>query len=232
MTPTIDMQELSLVLAIEDYKPILLNPDFLKYGGIVPRDSELVQEPILTEQMSQISFTNSLNFLAEPGRIIFSQYLEGTDSKDIKVPDVVHKYLKALPYARYLGFAINPGSYVTFEGEGEDAASNYIKNTLLAPGAWRELGQKSLAATMSLTYDLDGRQFRLNVSQVKLQRSDRPDRRAIAFEGHFPYVIAGNKISERHQNLKQLIDNWQADLKTYRDIVNRRFLNLEAPGDL
>lgn len=231
MTPTIAIQELSLVLAVQDYKPILLNPDLLKYGGIVPSDWELAQEPILSHQMSQISFTNAINFIAEPGRVILSQSLGTTTPKEVTIPALAHKYLKTLPHAQYQGLAINPGSFVTFEGEGEDAVRNYIKNTLLAPGDWQDLGQKSLAAAVSLTYDLDGRQFRLNISEARLPIGDKTDRPAVLFEGHFPYVLVGNNLSERRQHLEQLIDNWQADLKTYRDVVNGLFPNLKAPGE-
>lgn len=44
------------------------------------------------------------------------------------------------------------------------------------------------------------------------------------FSGNFSYDIASNTKDERLQSLQQIIENWQAELEAYKEIVNTKFL--------
>jgi plasmid rolling circle replication initiator protein Rep len=62
------------------------------------------------------------------------------------------------------------------------------------------------------------------IDDVQLQNSGKTSRSAALFSGNFPYEITGDTSSEQLQHLHELIDNWQYDFKTYRKLVNQRFL--------
>jgi hypothetical protein len=63
MTKELKVQEFGIIVAIKDNKPTVLNPDFLKYSGIVP-DSELARQPIFTQNLSQVVYTNGVSIIA------------------------------------------------------------------------------------------------------------------------------------------------------------------------
>jgi hypothetical protein len=55
MNQTLDVQELSLVIAVERQDPSLLTPDFLRYSDIIPQDWELARQPVRAQQAAQVS---------------------------------------------------------------------------------------------------------------------------------------------------------------------------------
>ena len=53
MTQNLDVQELSLVIAVERQDPSLLTPDFLRYSGIIPQDWEVSRQPVRAQQAAR-----------------------------------------------------------------------------------------------------------------------------------------------------------------------------------
>ena len=132
MKPKITIQELALSLTAKNHSPTLLNSDFLKYSGIVSPDWELARPPIFSSQISQVSFTNGINIVAQSNAITFIASLSTKPLEDTKIPAVIGKYVEALPRTDYQTLSINPRSFVTFEEGDENAASDYITSTLLS----------------------------------------------------------------------------------------------------
>ena len=132
MTPKVTIQELALSLTAKNHSPTLLNSDFLKYSGIVPTDWELARPPIFSPQISQVAFTNGTNIVAQSNAITFIESLSTKPLEDTKIPAIIRKYVEALPRTDYQTLSINPRSFVTFQEEDENAASEYITSTLLS----------------------------------------------------------------------------------------------------
>jgi hypothetical protein len=74
MTHTV--QELALVIAVKNHDPLMVGEAFLKQTGIIPSEWELAQKPYLSQQATQLVFTNGLSIIAELERVIFSQPLD------------------------------------------------------------------------------------------------------------------------------------------------------------
>ena len=60
MNQSLDIQELSIVLAVRNHNPTMLNLDFLRGSGVVGADWELAQQPVSNANAAQIAFKNGI----------------------------------------------------------------------------------------------------------------------------------------------------------------------------
>lgn len=220
MNRNLDIQELSIVIAVRNHNPTLLTVDFLKGSGIVPADWELQRPPVLAAGSAQVMFTNGVNIVVNPQAIAFSEPLETNALENIKIPAIAAKYISTLPNLEYQGVGINPKRFITF-GE-EDGAYKYITKTILARGSWQNFGIAPMRAGINLVYTLEGRQLRLSISeaQIKLPNQVLP---AVAFAGNFHYTVRGESSEERLESVKLAIARWQEDLAAYQHLINNHF---------
>lgn len=219
MNPTLEIEELAISIVAPKFNPTLLTPDFLQYSGIVPSDWQLAREPVLNAQMAHVAYTNGVNISVQLNAVTFSENIKAKALESVAVPSLVRKYVRALPNASYQGIGINISAFFTFEGEGEDAPRNYIAKTLLAPGAWQEVGQELKTATVNLAYTLERGQFNLKIDDVQLRLADNSPQAAVLFSGYFPYELVGDSPSSKLENLYEIADNWRGDLEEYRQII-------------
>ena len=219
----IEIEEIAIVLAAKNLNPGMLSLDMLKVSGIIPQDWELGRKPTGNARAVQLSFKNGVNLIAQPGTVTFSEAIGKKALNEIKAPEVAGNYAQKLPNADYLGVSVNPKTLIGLS-DGEDAARQYIVETLVAPGAWRDLGQGNMKATLNFLYQLDRCQLNLSINEAKLQRPDQSPIAALLFSGSFNYGVTTYGESERISHIVQRINNWQTELATFRDIVNQKFL--------
>ncbi|MBD2616570.1 hypothetical protein H6G94_36045 [Nostoc punctiforme FACHB-252] len=226
MSQTLITQELGIIIAAKNHKPTILNPDFLKYSGIVPTEWELARQPIYSQSVSQVAFTNGVAIIAEPTRVMFIEAIEAKAVTEISIPEIARKYAQTLPNVEYEAVGINPRSYINFEHQQD--ASKYISETLLCPGAWQEVGQSKVRASLNLAYTLERSPFYLTINEAAIRQSDETTTPIVIFNGSFSYELTGENTSERLNNLHQVIDNWQLDLEIYQEIINSKFLTKKS----
>ncbi|GAC1490303.1 MAG: hypothetical protein NVS2B14_02330 [Chamaesiphon sp.] len=227
MNPTLVIEALVIIIGMKNHHLNLFNLDFLKYSGIVPLDWELARTPVYTNQLAQVSFENGIELTAQPERIILAQSLTEQAVTGALIPSIATKYVQTLPQVEYQGVGINPRGYVTWDSS-PDAASKYLTQTLLSPGAWQEVGSAPALATLNLAYTLEQGLFNLTVSEAKLQRPEAQPLSVALFTGNFNHYLVGNNTNDRLQSLIQILSNWQADVETYKEIINSKFLSKTA----
>lgn len=218
-----EIQELSISIAAQKLNPTMLSEDFLKASGIIPSDWELNKQPVLNPNYAQVSFENGVSIVTQPRNITFIEMLGTKEAQEIKLPELVHRYVEKLPLAEYQGLSISPKSIVPLSG-GADVARQYIAETLLAPGPWQEFEQAPVQAGLNLLYQLERCQFNLSINEARLQLPDQRSLPALLFSGSFNYDLTSNSERERINKLNQRIDQWEADLEAFREMVNQRFL--------
>lgn len=228
MSQKLLVQDLVIVIAAKNHKPTILNLDFLKCTGIVPTEWELAREPIYTNKVAQVTFTNGINIVAEPTRIMFMEPIADKAIESLFIPGIASKYIQTLPNMEFEAVGINPRGYVPFTTE-KDAARKYITDSLLSPGAWQSEGEAPMLATLNLVYKLNHNPFYLTVSEAALRGEDETITPIVMFSGSFSYEVSGDTQAEKLSNLHKAIENWQADLETYSNIVNTKFF---ANGNL
>ncbi|MBZ8178915.1 MAG: hypothetical protein SAL07_00275 [Oscillatoria sp. PMC 1051.18] len=221
--PSLQIQELAIALSASNINPTMFTHDFLKVSGIVPGDWELARKPVINPRASQISFKNGVNVAAQPGTVTFFEGMANKTPEQMQVSNVVRNSVEKLAQADYRAIVISPKSLFAWK-EGEDIAKNFITNTLIAPGPWREYGKGPAQATINFLYQLDRCSMSLSVNDARLQQQDKSAIPALLFSGNFNYNLAQYSPQERISQIYQRIDSWQADFDTYREIVNQRFL--------
>ena len=168
MNQELVIQDLVIVITAKNHKLSLLNPDFLRFTGIVPSIWELAREPINANNVSQVVFTNGITITAEPQRVIFAQSIKSIDEESILIPKIARKYAQALPNMEFEAIGINPRGYAPFP-DGEDTARQYITHTLLSPGAWQSEGEEPMRASLNLVYKLQRAPLYLTVTEAALR---------------------------------------------------------------
>jgi hypothetical protein len=232
MSHAVDVQELAIVLVAPNHRPTMLNLEFLRCGNIIPEDWNVIRPPIQTQQAAQLVFQNGVSLSAQSDQISLVEPIATKTSDEIWIPHLARRYAELLPHAGYQAIGINLRGFVNFSTQAQDAARQFLTQTLLAPGGWQEYGQQAVRAGINLAYRLPGRQLLLSIHEVMLQRGEAEAVPGVMFSGNFEYRLAQEGESDRPENSEQvlsILDLWQNDLKVYTDLINTHFLpNLEA----
>jgi hypothetical protein len=222
MTHTV--QELALVIAVKNHDPLMVGEAFLKQTGIIPNEWELAQKPYLSQQATQLVFTNGLSIIAEPERVIFSQPLVDKALNTIEVGEIASKYAAILKKADYQGIGINFRSFIP--QPSQEATQAYISQHVLAPASWQQVGSEPVRANVNLNFTLSGRQLALSINPAAIQFPEREPMPVILFGGNFGYQLDD---TDKLAQLTQIITNWQTDLIEYHQLITQHFINKSEP---
>lgn len=219
------VEEIGIIIAAQDLTPTMMSQDFLKFSGIVPKDWELSQQPILSPSAAQLSYVNGVNITAQPRTITLSETLNNKQLEDIAISQIAVKYIEKLPLAEYLGVSFSPKILVPFP-KNPQAVRLYITERLLNSGSWKNIGQAPVQAGINLTYSLERCQLSINIAEARLQQQKQPPVMALFFSGSFNYNVKQSTVAEEKvKQLKQALSFWQQDFQDFRDIVHNRFLS-------
>jgi hypothetical protein len=217
MTHTI--QELALVIAVKNHDPLMVGEAFLKQTGIIPSEWELAREPYVSQQATQLVFTNGMSIIAEPERVVFSQALADKEISTITIGEIASKYAAILKKADYQGVGINFRSFIP--QTSHEAAQIYISQHILAPASWQQVGEAPVQANINLNFSLSGRQLTLSINPAAIQFPEQELMPVILFGGNFGYQLdAEDKVAQ----LTTIVTKWQTDLTEYQQIISKHFL--------
>jgi hypothetical protein len=220
----INLQELALVIAVKEIDPTLITPEFLKYSQVVPADWEVAGQPIRNFQGSQVTFQNGVSVIAQPQRISFAELTADKETDALISARLAVKLVDVLPSLSYVGVGINLRGYIDF-GSDTRQARDFIFQNLLAPGAWKQLGNAPVQAGINLGYTFDDRRLNLTINEATLQTPDNKVSAIALFNGNFDYDVATTIAPAAHtQRIKQIVSNWQRDLELYKEVVGQFML--------
>jgi hypothetical protein len=225
--PTFDLQELAIVVAVKNLDPTLISSEFLRYSQIIPADWELLGQPIRVPQAVQINFNNGVSIVAQPDRISFIARLGATTEEPTNIAEVAQRYVQTLPNMDYLAVGVNAKGHVAFPGDPE-AARDYFFGKLLAPGVGQAVGSAPARGALQLVYPFEGKRLNLAIAEALLQLPEAESVPVVLFTGNFDYGLQTITAEERGSKLQQVIQNWQADLAIYQDVVSQ-FVTLASP---
>ncbi|MBW4418620.1 MAG: hypothetical protein KME13_05270 [Myxacorys californica WJT36-NPBG1] len=214
------IQDLVISIVAQDLNPSLINPDILRYSGVISADWELARPPAYTKKTAQVTFTNGVNIIGEPNRIMFAESIADKAPGSILVADVAQKYAQSLPNLGFKGVSIDARGYIALEST-EGASESYVTEKLLAPGAWRAEGMQ---ASLNLVFQYDRAPLYLTITDALLKKSDESTTPIAMFSGKFNYSIDGETSDEKLNQLHRALETVQADLTLYTDLVSNKFL--------
>ncbi|MBO1060124.1 MAG: hypothetical protein HEQ14_04110 [Aphanizomenon flos-aquae CP01] len=230
MSNSLQLSEIAIALVAKDLNPAVLNPDFLKYTGIIPTDWELANQPIYNNNLVQLVYKNGVGIIVQPNRLNVLEMIGGKRLAEIQLATIALQLIEKLSEIEYQAVGINPKAFVNFPSV-EDAY-NYICGKLLAPGSWQEFGGSKVNAALQLSYPLKRGTLNLAINQVNVQVGEQEITPAILFSGNLNYPLSGNTNTEKIQDLRQVIGNWQNDVKTFQDLLGEKFLPSATQGQL
>jgi hypothetical protein len=220
---SLNVLELALVVAAKNHNPAVLNPDFLRYGGIVPQDWVVGRPPVYTGQMTQVLYQNGVSFVAQTDRIMFIEALNDKSVADAEIATIAQKYTQTMPHADYQAVGINLRGYVSFPSA--EAVEHYLNNSLLAPGSWQNFGGATVRPTLNFAYKLAQSLLTVNISEATLQFPEQDAQSVALFTGNFAYDLTEADEAGRLARLAEIIQLWQNDLNTFQELVNQHLLN-------
>jgi hypothetical protein len=226
MSNNLQLSEIAIAIIAKNLNPAVLNPDFLKYTGIIPTEWELATQPVYNSNLVQLVYKNGVGIIVQPNRL---NVLEMIGVKqlptEIQFATVALQLIDKLSQIEYQAVGINPKAFISFPTDEE--AYQYVCGQLLAPGAWQEFGESKVNAALELSYRLKQGALNLAINQVNVQFGEQTTP-AILFSGNVNYPLAGNTLPEKIQDLKRIISNWPNDVKTFQELLTEKFLPSSA----
>jgi hypothetical protein len=216
-------QEIAIVIAVSVENPTILNEDFLKQAGIIPIDWQLEREPVYSDRVAQIMFTNGISIVAQPDRLMFLELVGDKSIKALHASEVAQKYIATFKMADYRSVGLNFRSYV--DQNSPDAATAYINNIFLSGGSWQQYNQNSkMRASINLNYDLGDRQLNLSIDAATIQFPVTLVHPAVVFSGTFSYDIS-LESGEPITKIGAIIGNWHQELNEFNSFIADRLLS-------
>jgi hypothetical protein len=222
MSKNVDIRQVEIVLAVEKHNPILLNPEFLKAKGIVPSNWELNQPPTYTEGIALLAFENGVCIVHRGSVLAFFEDTRTKELKTLEVPQIACRYIEKIPQENYQAVGLNLEGHAAFDTQ--DAARDSLLKVFFKSVYSHESDQRIVQASTNFIYKLDECVLTLTVKNTGLKISETENIPVILFAANFHRDIAEIPREEHAQTLFQSIDNWQADIKIYKDIVRNKFL--------
>ncbi|MFN6033580.1 MAG: hypothetical protein ACK48B_05940, partial [Dolichospermum sp.] len=66
MSNSLQISEIAISIVAKNLNPAVLNPDFLKYTGIIPADWELANQPVYNNNLVQLVYKNGVGIIVQP----------------------------------------------------------------------------------------------------------------------------------------------------------------------
>ena len=220
MSQLLTVQELAVVIVAKNQNPSIINPDFLKYSGIIPAEWEFAAKPIFSNNFTRVNFKNGFSIVGEPNRIIFAESIADKTKETVSAANIAQKYVRALPKMDFQALGINPRGFVAFKET--DAARKFITENLLSAGAWKEQGEQPIQASLNLVYTLQNTPFSLNITQTELRQADKRIP-IVIFSGNFSYQVTGNNVEEKLGSIDKVMENWFNDITIFRNLIDNKF---------
>ncbi|MBD2303102.1 hypothetical protein [Nostoc sp. FACHB-190] len=227
MIQNFQVQELLIAIAVQQQNPSILTADFLKYTGIVPSDWELARPPVVSNTAAQVVYQNGVSIVAEVNRVIFAEAIANKEVNDVQVGAITNKYIQTVKQVNYQGVGINLRGLAPYEPKNL-SARNYTFSKLLQAGAWQDFGSAPVEASVRLVYTLDETRLYLDINEAQLQYPDQTTKPAVLFSANFSHVINQEEPTARLVAIGAVIDKWQTDVETLKELVNSKFFNSEG----
>lgn len=208
--------EFSIVVVGQDCNPTILNPDFLRYRGIVPEEWgwEMEGPAITTPAFSTVPYGNGVVVSVEPQKFITVHRLKGTDPLSSRIPEIAKKYVGELPHVRYLAVGINIKSFME-----QEEPERFLRQRFLKPGTWDS--ESHLLERLGIKFGYAHPGGKLTLSLDGAEAKDIADGKAKVVHG---VSVAANfhRECDGYPTDKQVIahvEKWKGDISRYLTIA-------------
>ncbi|MEM8610580.1 MAG: hypothetical protein AAGF93_01070 [Cyanobacteria bacterium P01_H01_bin.105] len=217
MLPSFRAQDCAIAIAAADLNPAMINPDILRYSGVIPSDWEIAQKPVYTPQVVQITFKNGINLIAEGKQIALAAALDLDEDTLSKTSSIAQQYVRAFPNLKYQGVTFNIRGYLPTDYP----PGRYICDTWLASGPWQD---DCARAALNFIYKSERAPLQLAVTEAMMKTKEEKMISIVLFNGRYGYAAKGKTTTEKCQHLSSQFLHLQNDVEHYINIVNQKFV--------
>lgn len=220
MKETLDLGEIAIVLVAQNNNPTILNPDFLKYNHIVPENWTLKKKPVCIDVMAQVSFDNGIQITAELNKIIFFESMKGKQNlNEIKIHEIAAKYIKILPHINYLAVGVNPKGHIPFQTENDTQI--FIRDKFTNINLWQRFDNNPINMGFKFSYEVEKVLMSFSIEASHYNVLPGKTVPVVSFAGNFNHKVIGETTDNKIENLISIINDWDKDIQTYREFVNK-----------
>lgn len=211
----IGLVELSVVLVANQNDPSILNPDFLRYNGIVDKALKLAQPSMSTPMVSQVMFEGDIAVRAEPNRFVFEQKGQPLSVDGCMVPEYASRFVQKVSHVPYSAIGINVKSF----RPPNDKSRYSVADTLLDGGKWMSFRDVRPDVHLKAVYSYEGRRITLDVGAVGAVRGDGALGHGLLFEANIHRDISERDQEQRIERASDILGAWKDDISDFNDLV-------------
>ncbi len=211
----IGLVELSVVLVANQNDPSILNPDFLRFNGIVDKALELKQPPMSTPMFSQLVYEGDISVRAEPHRFVFEQKGQPLNEDECVVPEIAEHFVKTVSHIPYNAIGINAKSF-----RSPNHKSRYsVADTLLDSGEWMSFRDLRPDIHLKAIYNYESRRISLDFGGVGAIRNDGAMGQGLVFQANIHRDIGEGNQEQRIEKASSILGAWKDDISDFNSLV-------------
>ena len=207
--------EVSVVLVANQNDPSILNPDFLRYNGIVDETLKLAQPPMSTPMFSQVTFEGDIAVRAEPNRFVFEQKGQPLSENACVAPELAGRFVQTVSHVPYSAVGINAKSF----RPPNDQSRYSVADTLLDGGKWMSFRDLQPDVHLKAVYDYEGRKIAFDVGRVSASGNDGVAVHALLFQANIHRDIVERNQEQRIERASAILGAWRDDISDFNDLV-------------
>lgn len=215
-----NLLQFNLVVLASDNNPTILNPDFLKYRGIVPGElkMELAGPAITTPAFATVQYNNGIVVTVEPQKIQVADNSQTPPDKS-NAQYILKRYVETVPHVNYTAVGIN----FRLMHLNEDP-NNLIATHLLHSKFKKDTDSRLKKTGVRLAYDYNGFIFNLNLNADTLNKVNDPKDTitGIVVDSNFHHDVKVNQ-SESYKEISGIVDRWEEAFKELKSTLNHLF---------
>ena len=214
---SVDIVEFSVVLVVNPNDPSILNPDFLRYNGIVDDSIQVQGDTITTPAFSQVTFEGGLTVKAVPDRVIFEQAGEALTLEDIVCPNMAKQYVEKVPHVPYRAVGINPKGIRSLH----DKSPERVLWALSDKGSWTSFKDVMPEIQLKAIYRYNNRAMILDIIEAKKRGKDGSESTGLLFQANIHRDVPQANQQARIESLASILVLWKNDLEDFRALVEK-----------
>lgn len=189
------LTKVSIAIVSESNNPRLINPDFLAFQKIVPKDW-VATDVIVTPPVARVTYEN--NFLIQVLEEKINIEITDPRSFDWKniLPDIAIEYITVLPKVSYRAVGLNYHAMVRTDADSDDFI---CRNFLKSEGLSTEHGNVT-SASIKLNYNEMSVNFNLEIETGKFESG-----KVYGCKGNYHLDFEPGQVNERKKHISDLV---------------------------
>ncbi len=156
---SLELLDASVVVLASSHNPTILHPVFLAGQGVVPKEWEVSQSPIVTPLVSQVTYNDRIELTCQPDKLVILDRRPPVPPTPSAIALVARLYVEQLPHVTYTALGLN---FTLFRAETEP--ERFLIEHFLQPGPWNTAGADAslTGAAVSFVYELATGRLRIS----------------------------------------------------------------------